>query len=128
PASRPSPAETAARDLLADLIAGRFTKAAMTFSPDVLKALPADKLKALWQTLQTQAGAYQSVDKSATVKTIQANLVVDLLCTFEKTPLILRISFNNKKQVVGLFFLPPPKPKPATPKATGADSPKPTSN
>ena len=73
-------------------------------------------------------GAYQSVDKSATVKTVQANLVVDLLCTFEKTPLILRISFNNKKQVAGLFFLPPPKPKPATPKGTSADSPKPTSN
>ena len=128
PASQTSPAETAARDLLADLIAGRFTKAAMTFSPEVLKALPADKLKALWQTLQAQAGAYQSVDKSATVKTVQANQVVDLLCTFEKTPLILRVAFNNKKQVAGFFFLPPPKPKPATPKAPGADSPKPTPN
>ena len=100
----------------------------MTFSPEVLKALPADKLKALWQTLQAQAGAYQSVDKSATVKTVQTNQVVDLLCTFEKTPLILRVAFNNKKQVARFFFLPPPKPKPATPKAPGADSPKPTPN
>jgi len=129
PPAQPSTAETAARELLAHLNAGRFAKATMTFSPEVLKALPADKLQALWQTLQAQAGAFQSVAKTAKETTIQANQVVDLMCAFEKTPLILRVSYNNKKQVVGLFFLPPPKPKPATPKkATGADSPRPTSN
>ncbi len=111
PPAQHSPAETAARELLAHLIAGRSAEAAKTFSPEVLEALPADKLKATWEAVQAQAGAYQSVAKTAKEMIIEANQVVDLSCTFEKMPLVLRISYNGKKQVVGIFFRPPPKPR-----------------
>ena len=65
PPAQRSPAETAARELLAHLIAGRSAEAAKTFSPEVLEALPADKLKTTWEAVQAQAGAYQSVAKTA---------------------------------------------------------------
>ena len=107
-----SPAETVARELLAHLTASRFSTAAKAFSPEVLKALPVDKLKATWETILAQAGGYQSVAATAQETTIQANQVVDLLCTFEKAQLVFRVSMNSDGQVAGIFFLPAPKPEP----------------
>jgi alpha-beta hydrolase superfamily lysophospholipase len=108
----PSPVETAARELLSHLIAGRFAEAVTTFSPEVLEALPAEKLKTTWKTVQTQVGLYQSVAETATELKIQDNRVVDLLCTFEKAPLVFRLSYNDKQKVVGIFFRPPPNASP----------------
>ena len=121
----PSPIETAARQLLAHLIAGRFSEATKSFSPEVLEALPADKLKATWTTVQAQVGLYQSVAETAREMTIQDNRVVDLLCTFEQAPLVFRLSYNEKQKVVGIFFRPPPKANPPTEPAKDQAGPTP---
>ncbi len=103
--------EPAARALLAMLVKGEFEAAADTFDAKVKAALPADKLEATWQGVQGQVGKFKSVAKKARLLDVKGNKVVDLLCTFEKAALILRLSYNKEKQVAGLFFLPGPKPK-----------------
>ncbi|MFP6769259.1 MAG: DUF3887 domain-containing protein, partial [Planctomycetaceae bacterium] len=76
-------------------------------------ALPADKLKATWQQVQGQAGKFKSVAKKARLLDAEENKIVDLLCTFEKAVLIVRLSYSKEKKVAGLFFLPGPKQKAA---------------
>ena len=106
-------AESAARALLAMIVNGEYDKAADTFGPEVKAALPAEKLKTTWQTVQGQVGRYRSVDKKARVQEIKTNKVVDLLCSFEITKLVFRVSYNDKQEVVGIFFrVAPPEPTP----------------
>ena len=105
--------ESAARALLAMLVKGEFEAAADTFDAKVKAALPADKLKATWQQVQGQAGKFKSVAKKARLLDAEENKIVDLLCTFEKAVLIVRLSYSKEKKVAGLFFLPGPKQKAA---------------
>ena len=107
-------AETDARALLAMIVKGQYEKAAETFGPEVKAAFPAEKMKTTWETVQTQVGRYQSVGKNAKVQQIKTNNVVDLLCTFELTKLVFRVSYNDKQRVVGIFFKPAP-PEPTSP-------------
>jgi pimeloyl-ACP methyl ester carboxylesterase len=100
--------ESAARALLALIIAGQYEKAAESFSDEVLAGLPGEKLKTTVETLQKQVGLYQSVADEAKVQEIQSNQVVDLLCSFEVMKLVFRVSYNEQQQVAGIFFLPAP--------------------
>jgi len=100
--------ESAARALLALIIAGQYDQVAENFSDEVAAGLPGDKLKTTVETLQTQVGRYQGVANEAKVQEIQSNQVVDLLCSFELTKLVFRVSYNDQQQVAGIFFLPAP--------------------
>ena len=100
--------ESAARSLLTMLTKDQFEAAAETFSDAVKAALPAAKLKETWQTVQTQVGKYQDVDEKAKVQSVGPHKIVDLLCTFEKSKLIVRTSYDDKHKVAGFFFLPAP--------------------
>jgi pimeloyl-ACP methyl ester carboxylesterase len=100
--------ESAARALLAIIIAGQYEKAAENFTAEVAAGLPADKLKTTVETLQKQVGRYQSVADEAKVQEIQSNQVVDLLCSFEVMKLVFRVSYDEQQQVAGIFFLPAP--------------------
>lgn len=115
--------QSAARALLSMLVAGEFSTAADTFGEKVKEALPADKLETTWQTVQLQAGNYQSTAKAAKQTVVGPHQVVDLLCTFEKSSLIFRVSYDAEHQVAGLFFLPaPPSPDPKSPGDNSSDT------
>ncbi|MFP6618999.1 MAG: DUF3887 domain-containing protein, partial [Pirellulaceae bacterium] len=100
--------ESAARALLALIIAGQYDQVAENFNDQVAVALPGEKLKTTVETLQKQVGRYQGVADEAKVQEIQSNQVVDLLCSFEITKLVFRVSYNEQQQVAGIFFLPAP--------------------
>ncbi len=100
--------ESAARALLALIIAGQYDQVAENFNDEVAAALPGEKLKTTVETLQKQVGRYQGVADEAKVQEIQSNQVVDLLCSFEITKLVFRVSYNEQQQVAGIFFLPAP--------------------
>lgn len=104
--------ESAARSLLVMLTKDQFDEAAETFGDAVKAALPAAKLKETWQTVQIQAGKYQGVDEKAKVQSVGPHKIVDLLCTFEKSKLIVRTAYDDKQKVAGFFFLPAPAQKP----------------
>ena len=61
-----SPSATATT-LLNHLDAGQYAQAESMFGPEMAQAVPADKLKAVWESLPAQAGAASGRGEAATV-------------------------------------------------------------
>ncbi|MCZ6698856.1 MAG: alpha/beta fold hydrolase [Planctomycetota bacterium] len=68
-------------------------------------ALPAPKLKEVWEGLTKAQGPYER-ELSASAKPVGEHLAVDLICKFKSGPLKARISIDKDGKVAGLFFLP----------------------
>lgn len=82
-----------------------FASVEATFSADVARALPEDKLAGTWKGLIAQTGKLRSVDERRTGKQ-GALTIVDLLCTFEAAPLVVRVVYDDAGKVSGLWFKP----------------------
>ena len=100
-------------DLLA---AGDFAAAVKRFDPAMTAALPADKLRDVWKSLNTQAGVFQKQTGTRVAKE-SGYQVVFVACTFEKAVLEAKIVFDASKRIAGLFFVPPPARSEYTPPA-----------
>lgn len=89
------------------LAAGDFATAVKSFDSTMSGALPADKLREVWKTLNTQAGPFR---KQTAVRAGKESdyQVVFVTCQFEKTVLEAKIVFDESKRIAGLFFVPPP--------------------
>src|SRR6266850_3925977 len=98
------------------LAAGDFAAAVKHFDPAMMTALPADKLRDVWKSLNTQAGAFQKQTGTRVAKE-SGYQVVFVACTFEKAVLEAKIVFDGSKRIAGLFFVPPPARSEYTPPA-----------
>ena len=68
-------------------------------------ALPEPKLREAWQTLLQQAGPLQK--RLGTRQTEQDGYqIVFVTCQFERAALDIKVVFNARRQVAGLFFVP----------------------
>jgi len=68
-------------------------------------ALPEPKLREAWQTLLQQAGPFQK--QLGTRQQAQAGYqIVFVTCQFERAALDIKVVFNTRQQVAGLFFVP----------------------
>jgi hypothetical protein len=69
------------------------------------RVLPEPKLRQSWQTLQAQAGQFQ---KQLNVKVIKQDGYDIALVTsqFERITLDVRVVFDRKGRITGLFFVP----------------------
>lgn len=106
PAPQPRTDEDRARDLIAKLVAHDFAGAVATFDDRMSAALPADKLAGVWTQVESQAGVFKAID-SVDVKAAGEARVVLLTATFERTALLVRVSFRaDDPRVAGLFFTP----------------------
>lgn len=89
-----------------DLLAkGQYDSAAVHFDATMSKAMPAAKLKEVWQSLQAQMGAFKAAGGVRT-EMIQIYHVVYVTCEFEKGKLDAKVVFNQQNQIAGLFFIP----------------------
>jgi len=68
-------------------------------------ALPEEKLMLVWADLNSKCGTFQKYSE-VTEDKIQNYDVCYVLCHFEKMNLEMKVVFNEKNQVAGLFFLP----------------------
>lgn len=102
---KPTPIETQAEDLVNLLASGDYRKAVENFDDTMKKALPADKLKEVWDSLIVQAGAFVE-QLGVRREKIQQYDVIFVSCKFERTVLDAKVVFNSEKQVAGLFFIP----------------------
>jgi hypothetical protein len=104
-----------ARALVGDLVAGKFTEAAARFDDKMAQAMPADRLRTVWQQLVSQMGDFKSVTGTRG-GTVQGYRVQVVSCQFERGAIDTRITFNDAGRVAGLFFAPAaseaPKPSP----------------
>jgi fermentation-respiration switch protein FrsA (DUF1100 family) len=96
----------AARAFLTDLARGEFGAATRNFDDTMKKALPADKLAAIWKDVQKQVGAFKKQAGARTEKLDKYEIVI-VTCEFEKTSLWARVVFDRQGRITGLRFMPP---------------------
>lgn len=103
------------QDLLAALKAGHYTAAAAHFDPQVEAAVPADKLKALWETvLPLQFGKYEPVAKGQVASAESSNIIVTPL-HFANGWLDMKVACDANMAIAGLRFLPGKAPPGSAP-------------
>jgi hypothetical protein len=82
-----------------------YSKIIELFDQTMKNALPAEKLKLVWDDLNNKCGIFQKFS-TITVDKIQNYDVTYILCHFEKMNLKMKTVFNDKNQIAGLFFIP----------------------
>lgn len=82
-----------------------FSKIVDTFDQNMKNALPADKLKLVWDDLNSKCGKFQKMGE-ITVGKIQTYDVTYTLCHFENMKLKMKLVFDKEHKIAGLFFVP----------------------
>jgi hypothetical protein len=82
-----------------------YSKIIELFDQTMKNALPAEKLKLVWEDLNVKCGKFRNISTISTDK-IQNYDVTYILCHFEKMNLKMKTVINDKSQIAGLFFIP----------------------
>lgn len=103
--------ESLARKFVEMLSRKEFAKAYATMDETMAAAITEEKLGFIWLQINAQVGAY-SHQKDATVESASGYTTVGLTCGFERSDLIVQISYDPRGKVSGLYFKPPKKAAP----------------
>ena len=98
--------EQAAREFVDRLAEENFTEAVRTFDATMSEAFPAEKLEEVWTKLQEQVGTYEKQLSVRTEKYDQYDIVF-VTCKFSKAILDVKVVYNSRKQVAGLWIVQP---------------------
>ena len=98
-----------ARALVASLVAGNYDEVVATFDATMSAALPEPKVKATWQGLTAQVGAFVRVERART-EDAPGHPIAILTCTFERAELDARVVYDDAGKVAGLQFTPATSP------------------
>ena len=82
-----------------------FTEAVKNFDSTMKQVLPEEKLREAWKSLIAQVGPFKRQNSVRTEKWLQCDIVF-VTCEFEKSVLDVKVVFNSKKQITGLWFVP----------------------
>lgn len=82
-----------------------FPKIVETFDQNMKTALPAEKLKLVWDDLNSKCGKFQKMGE-ITVGKIQTYDLTYTLCHFENMKLKMKLVFDKDNKIAGLFFVP----------------------
>src|SRR5437899_1271356 len=89
-----------------DLLAkGDFAGAAVHYDKAMQIALPEPKLADTWRSIEAQAGHFNKRLHTRTVKAGGYDVAL-VICEFEQAKLDVKVVFNSKGEVSGLYFLP----------------------
>ncbi|SEK79340.1 hypothetical protein SAMN05428989_0810 [Pseudoxanthomonas sp. GM95] len=113
--------KAAANTLLDDLQANRFEAVSDTFTPEMARAVPTDKLAALWSALPGQIGALKNRGEPVQ-STAGAHTLVTVPLHFERGELVALISVDAEGRVAGLLLKPASAPAAPPPPADAAFS------
>ena len=97
--------EELARALVDKLSRGDYATAGAGFDAVLRGALPPDKLAAVWRQVVKRAGPFAEV-RRAEVVPAGAVWTVLLTCRFGAAELLVKVAFDARDQIAGLFFLP----------------------
>jgi len=96
----------ASEAFIAMLVKGEYDKAVERFDATMKGALPADKLRAVWEGLQTQVGRFAKSTGADQTREDRYR-VVFVKCEFGKAVLEAKFAYDDDGKIAGLFFLPP---------------------
>ena len=102
--------------LLDHLDAGRYDKAEAMFDQAMAKAVPADKLKAVWESLPAQAGAANGRGDPEIIDQGEAR-IVRVPLQYEKAALIASVAVDPHGRISGFLIQPAPAAAPVAPVA-----------
>lgn len=94
-----------AKTFVNQLERGDFAAAEKPFDASMQKALPTEKLRATWQALVGQVGAFKQQVGTRAIKA-QGYKFVFVTCEFALAKIDVKVVFDDQKQIAGLFFLP----------------------
>jgi len=94
------------------LIDGKFDDAAATCDETMRAAMPADKLRQVWDQLAATHGPFLSKGEGTVAPYLQYKFVF-VPCRWEKSRLRTRVVLDEEGRVAGLFFEPDPSAPPA---------------
>ncbi|PYQ31626.1 MAG: M23 family peptidase [Acidobacteria bacterium] len=110
---QPHDFETEARDVAKAVIAGDYAGATRNFNAEMMKGLPPEILKQVYeQQIAPNVGAFESAG-DATSEKLGSVTVVTIPAKFEKGPVSIVVAFDAEGKVGGLFFRPGRAPEPA---------------
>jgi dienelactone hydrolase len=118
PAQAADTAEVVAMRLLDQMDARDYTAAEASFTPDMAAAVPADKLKAVWESLPAQVGAAKGRGE-AKVTPHQGMQVVAVPLHYANGELIAQVVVDAEGRIAG-FMIQPAPPAPAAAPAADA--------
>jgi uncharacterized protein len=101
----PREIEDLARTLVDRLSRGDYAGAGSGFDTLMRASLPPDKLAAVWKQVVKRAGPFAEV-KGAHVVPAGGLWTVLLTCRFGAAELVVKVAFDVRDQIAGLFFLP----------------------
>jgi hypothetical protein len=104
-AEQPSEQQELAKTFVAQLSSGQLEKAVEPFDQTMKQALPAEKLKELWDGLTKENGPLQRAAETRMEK-IQKYDVVYVTCEFQRGKLDAKVVFSSDNKIAGLFFVP----------------------
>src|SRR5580692_6233001 len=87
------------------LVKEDFAGAVGKFDTTMRSALPEEKLREVWQTIQTQAGPFKKQLRTR-IEKLGTYDIVYVTCQFEKATLDAKVVYDVQRQVAGLFFIP----------------------
>lgn len=83
----------------------RYEEACKSFDETISSSIDRTRLQIIWEKLLVQIGRFEKIDDRSIFETPQAITVV-LTGEFEKMFFDIRISFNEKDEISGLYFVP----------------------
>lgn len=102
-----------AKGILSSLNDGKYGQASIAFDDNMKKAFPVRKMSTFWSGTKMQYGEFEK-NMEPTTSNNKGNETIFILCHFEKGKLNMKTVFNDKHEVIGLFFIPdltePPNP------------------
>jgi dienelactone hydrolase len=91
--------------LLDHLDAGQYAAAEAMFSPAMAQAVPAEKMKAVWESLPTQAGEAQGRGKSVSMQQGETTLV-KIPLHYAKAALVAKVAIDAEGKISGFLIQP----------------------
>jgi dienelactone hydrolase len=101
----PADLEGVARGLVEKLSKGDFAGAVLGFDAIMKATLPEDKLRVTWARVVKKHGAFTGVE-GASFAAANGLWTVILTCRFGAGPLAVKVTYDLRDEVAGLFFLP----------------------
>jgi len=105
--------EEEGRSFVALLDNGDYAGAVVQFDETMSAAMPEAKMKATWEEVLSQAGAFVE-QLGVTKERYQGYDIAVVTCRFEQADLAVKVVFDDSRRIAGLFFAPAGKaPTPA---------------
>lgn len=97
--------EQRAREFVDLLVQERFDEAAESYDEAMLKALPPERLRAVWGDVTRQYGAFEEISGTQ-IAPVGEYTAVNVQAQFEKARVNIRVVFDQQMRVAGLFYTP----------------------